>query len=161
MEVRALLEQLQPGKGSPDPRPVIRALLENLPRLERALRTTQERMQSLPPPPGGQPPPGAPGMPPHVQAIFAGQRKFTTVPVPALAIYAVPHDMKRMFPNDPEAQARAEAQEATVIEAQACAFEVGVPSARVVRLAHADHQIYKSNEEDVLREMQAFINGLP
>ncbi len=34
-------------------------------------------------------------------------------------------------------------------------------SARVVGLPHADHYVYESNEADVLREMNAFIAGLP
>jgi non-heme chloroperoxidase len=46
-------------------------------------------------------------------------------------------------------------------DAQASAFEKGVPSARVVRLAHADPYVFRSNEADVLREMNAFINTLP
>ena len=47
------------------------------------------------------------------------------------------------------------------MEAQAKAFEAGVPSARVVRLPHARHEVFSSNEEDVLREMNAFIGSLP
>lgn len=44
---------------------------------------------------------------------------------------------------------------------QSDVFERGVPSARVVRLAHASHHILLSNGADVLREMNAFISGLP
>jgi hypothetical protein len=36
------------------------------------------------------------------------------------------------------------------------AFQAGVPSAHVVRLAHANHFIFNSNEADVLREINAF-----
>jgi len=46
-------------------------------------------------------------------------------------------------------------------EPQARAFEAGVPSARVVRLADADHVVFMSNEADVLREMRAFFGQLP
>jgi alpha-beta hydrolase superfamily lysophospholipase len=45
--------------------------------------------------------------------------------------------------------------------AQAKAFETGLPSARVVRLPHANHDVFQSNEADVLREMNAFIASLP
>ena len=45
-------------------------------------------------------------------------------------------------------------------EAQAKAFESGVPTARVVRIPHANHYVFQSNEADVLREMDAFIGGL-
>lgn len=45
-------------------------------------------------------------------------------------------------------------------EAQAAAFEKGVPSARIVRLPHAHHYVFMSNESDVLREMRAFLKDL-
>lgn len=43
---------------------------------------------------------------------------------------------------------------------QSEAFEKGVPTARVVRLPNADHYIFRSNEADVMREMNAFLAGL-
>ena len=46
-------------------------------------------------------------------------------------------------------------------ESQAKAFETGVPTARVVRIARANHYVFVSNEADVLREMEAFIASLP
>ena len=45
-------------------------------------------------------------------------------------------------------------------EAQVKAFQAGVPNARVVRIPHANHYVFLSNEADVLREMDAFIGGL-
>jgi hypothetical protein len=36
-----------------------------------------------------------------------------------------------------------------------------VPSARVVRLPHANHYVFFSNEADVLREINAFLGTLP
>ncbi len=44
---------------------------------------------------------------------------------------------------------------------QSKAFEIAVPSARVVRLPHASHYICQSNEADVIREMTAFTRALP
>jgi hypothetical protein len=44
--------------------------------------------------------------------------------------------------------------------AQATAFEKGLPTARVVRIAHANHYVFQSNEADVLREMNSFLTGL-
>jgi len=35
-----------------------------------------------------------------------------------------------------------------------------VPTARVVRLPNADHFVFTSNEGDVLREMNAFLEGI-
>jgi hypothetical protein len=80
--------------------------------------------------------------------------------VPVLAIYAVPHDTGQPFP-DAAARAAADARDEAMVGAQATAFANGVPSARVVRLPHANHYVFFSNEGDVLREMNAFIAGLP
>ncbi|MEX2262194.1 MAG: hypothetical protein WD696_09595 [Bryobacteraceae bacterium] len=41
------------------------------------------------------------------------------------------------------------------------AFEKGLPSAKVVWIPHADHYVFRSHEADVIREMNAFIAGLP
>ena len=43
---------------------------------------------------------------------------------------------------------------------QAAAFQAGVPSARVVRLENAGHDVFQSNESEVLREMNDFIKRL-
>jgi hypothetical protein len=40
-------------------------------------------------------------------------------------------------------------------------FEKSAPHAKVIRLGNASHYIYRSNEADVLREMNAFMDGLP
>jgi len=44
--------------------------------------------------------------------------------------------------------------------AQAKAFETAVPSARIIRLPHANHFLFQSNEADVLREMNSFLGSL-
>jgi pimeloyl-ACP methyl ester carboxylesterase len=80
------------------------------------------------------------------QAILQGRQKYTHLKVPVLAIYCLPH------PDDDPNEA--------ADEAQAKAFESGVPSARVVRLPLADHMVFLSNEADVLREMNAFLVSL-
>lgn len=160
LEVQKKLEQLQPGSGLRDPRVLIDDLLQALPQLEKDLRTMQGTLPTVVAPASTQMPP-PPAVPAPIRAIMAGQRKYTAIPVPALAFYAVPHDLKAAFRNNPEAQAKAEADDAVTTEAQAKAFETGVPSARVVRIAHASHVIYRSNEEEVLREMRAFIERLP
>lgn len=48
-----------------------------------------------------------------------------------------------------------------ITSAQADAFQTGVPFARVVRIPNADHFVFRSNEADVIREMNAFLAGLP
>ena len=107
----------------------------------------------------------APPMPAQIptadRAIMGGEQMYTDVHVPVLAIFAVPHDLGSAFQDDPAARAAAEASDLARTGAQADAFEKGIASARVVRLPHANHYVFLSNQEDVLREMNAFIRGLP
>lgn len=95
------------------------------------------------------------------QAIQTGEQKYTNIPVPILAIYAVPHDLGPIPGVDATARAAFEASDEATTGAQAKAFESGLPTARVVRLPHANHYIFFSNETDVLHEMNAFIENLP
>jgi len=53
-----------------------------------------------------------------------------------------------------------EVRDLRITEYQVKAFETQVPSARIVRMPHASHYIFVSNEGDVLREMDAFISTL-
>jgi pimeloyl-ACP methyl ester carboxylesterase len=109
-------------------------------------------------------PDGKPGPPREAPgaAVIAGVQKYADIRAPALAIFASPHDrgpwMARVA--DPKAHEQLEQLEALVVK-QAKAFEEGVARARVVRLAGANHYVFLSNEADVLRELRAFIAGLP
>jgi non-heme chloroperoxidase len=76
--------------------------------------------------------------------IQAGMQKYTDIRLPALAIYADHHS-----------------QDVSQIELLAHAFEKGVPSSKTVLLRDADHNVHLTNEEEVLREMNAFIAKLP
>jgi non-heme chloroperoxidase len=97
--------------------------------------------------------------------IMSGMKKYTAIPVPALVIFAVPHDQGPWIKNHPDpavreaAKARSE-EEVVLVEKQAQAFENGVPSAHVIRLAGAHHYVFLSNEADVLREIRAFVARL-
>ena len=155
LDLQRKLEQLQPGKGPQDLRPLIRDLLEtSLPQLEKGLKGRQKDLEAV------QLAQRQTARSIPIQAIWAGQQKYTEIPVPALAIYALPRRPRPRVGEDPTARAAAEARSLAVTGAQAKAFETGVPSARVVRLPDADHSVFWSNEADVLREMNAFINGL-
>jgi non-heme chloroperoxidase len=97
---------------------------------------------------------------PNLLKFTAGQMKFTELHVPVLAIFADPHDLSRKY-KDPVRRAKAESLDFELMERQADTFQRQVPLARIVRLPHADHIIFRSNEADVLREMNAFIGSLP
>ena len=94
------------------------------------------------------------------RAIMLGGEKYSKIPVPILAIYAVPHDLGPQGGSDPAARAAAEARDEATSGAQATAFEKGVPTAHVVRIPHANHYVFNSNEADVIREMNAFLGTL-
>jgi non-heme chloroperoxidase len=149
---------LQPGKGPDDQRPLMRELLnEDIPQLEKDLKESLKDLEGAPPPPP-QPPPSSEFSP--SQAILDGAQKYTKIPVPVLAIYAFPPRLGPEIGTDPATREAVRARVLTLVDAQVKAFETGVPSARVVTLPDADHFIFRSNEADVLREMNLFATTL-
>jgi len=124
-------------------------------------RDLQEAIQRDPAVPELHPPSAA--IPPIALAINLGGEKYRNIPVPILAIFACPHnfDFDRALRNHPRLKAEIVADDAFTTARQAEAFAAGVPSAHIVRLANADHYVFRSNEADVVREMNAFLSHLP
>ena len=88
------------------------------------------------------PAPEPPPRPMAARAMLAGERRFPAInATPVLAIFSVSPGAS----NEP----------------QIAAFEHAMPAAHVVRLSNANHYVFMSNKEDVLREINAFIAGLP
>jgi non-heme chloroperoxidase len=140
------LKLLNPGNTLQQPASLIKELLEtDLPALEKDLRRLQEKASKAPVPADPRS-----SIPPVEQALLAGMQKYTDIHVPILAIYAIPHE------GAPDT-----AWDLETTGAQAAAFEKGLPSARVVRLEHANHYVFQSNEADVLREINDFVGKLP
>lgn len=161
LELQRKLELLLPGKGRPDQKRLTEELLQEVSRVEKDLLGRRKELQDqpdIPRPDAGFKPPV---IPVPILGMLAGVQKYTDIRVPVLAIYADPHDFGDEFKNDPAGLAKAEADDRAKVGAIADAFERGVPSARVVRIPHASHYIFGSNEADVLREMNAFLGGLP
>jgi non-heme chloroperoxidase len=155
---RALTALMHPVRGQEQKARVKELAETSVPRFERELQTLEKHLQTMPD--------SAPAPPDTLKtkilvAITLGATKYDGVKCPALAIYADPHDMADSFKGDPKGLAAAEANDATRTSAQADAFQAGNPSSRVVRLANANHYIFKSNEADVLREINAFLAMLP
>jgi non-heme chloroperoxidase len=94
---------------------------------------------------GATSPPAFPPTPPEMLAIMTSGVKYTNIPVPILAIFATQRDS----PADEEWRDR-----------QISAFEKGLPSAHVVRIPHAHHDVFNTNKDDVTREMTAFLASL-
>jgi non-heme chloroperoxidase len=94
-------------------------------------------------------------------AVLAGIQKYADIRVPILAIFAIPHDPGPWANSLTDATTRdALAAFDLSAEKQARAFEDALRSARVVKVPHAPHAIFISNEADVLREMRAFLASL-
>ena len=93
-------------------------------------------------------------------AIISGQQKYTEIHGPVLAIFASPSEIRPGAERDPAMRAMiADADSAG--ERQVSAFARGVPQAQVVRIPRANHFVFRSNEDEVLRRMRAFISSLP
>jgi non-heme chloroperoxidase len=157
LELSKKLDQLIPGVGPQDQKQLVQELLQtSLPQFEKDLQEQRKALQAIPARPQ---PAGIFSI--RAQAVLAGQQKYTDISVPILAIFAVPHDLGSLFKDDPSARGAAEALDAADSGAKARAFEIGLPSARVVRFPNAEHRVFRSNETDVLREMNAFLGNLP
>lgn len=141
--------------GAVENRQFMSELLASVSQLERDLQKSAKQMAGLPDPPT---PPGPP--PPVMMAIVMGTKKYTEIHAPILAIFACPHNLGEAARNNPDAKAAMVANDLADCSTQAEAFQNGIPSATVVRLRNADHDVFKSNEADVLREMNAFLTRL-
>lgn len=90
-------------------------------------------------------------------AALHGERRYTEIRCPVLAIVALPKD-HGLAPG-PKRDV-ADARDLHEFGPLADDFEKGVPTARVVRIAHAKHAVYESNESEVVHEMETFLAGL-
>ena len=104
-------------------------------------------------PPSSLPPP-APALTPR-DAIMKGTRDYTGIKPPFLAFVPVPHQCQ------PNCNTEFAKNDAAAMTGLADTLEADYPNAHVVRLPNANHYVFFSNEADVLREMDAFIDGLP
>jgi pimeloyl-ACP methyl ester carboxylesterase len=140
-DLQRTLDQLSLQIGPREQKHLTDELLgTSLPLVERDLRRLQQQLHASPDTTW----PRAYEFPAEMHAFLTGAQRYTDLRCPALAFYAVPPD----------------SADAADMQAQATAFEKGVPGARVVRLTNATHWVWESNEPDVLREMNAFIGRL-
>ena len=87
-------------------------------------------------------------------AIMLNIRKYTSVKLPMLAIAAVPPACTRGCDDPAYLATQAE------YAAQTNAVEAAMPNARVVRMPGARHDVYRSNDADVEKEMNQFLSAL-
>jgi len=168
MDIKALQQKikaltplwLKPQEGVS----AIDALLSSdLPQLRQDLIASQAGMRKMPAaPPMPAPPPGAPQSPQVKinQAILDGIEKFGSLKVPVLAIFASPHA------PPPKAPSAAMLEYFTAVDKIANAglaerYRAGNPKAHVVVMPNALHAVFRSNPDEVVREMEAFLARLP
>ena len=105
-----------------------------------------------------------------MDAIRAGVEKpdYAHIRVPALALYGAPRTWRELVPGspdftDPEKAAAAErvvAHAARTRKYMADTFRSGVANSRVIEIPGASHDVLRTHEADVLREMRAFLVSL-
>ncbi|NYF90836.1 alpha/beta hydrolase [Tunturiibacter empetritectus] len=91
-------------------------------------------------------------------ALNFGTQKYTSISVPALAIYACPHNWDRL--PDGDRKAALIKDDKARCTRWADNFRRGVPNAHIVMIPNADHYVYLSNEAQVVAEMNAFLDNL-
>jgi non-heme chloroperoxidase len=130
-------------------------LQTSLPELERNLRQIQERFKDAPTQPPVPTKEKQP-IPPIIAAMNRGSQRYTDIRAPVLTIYA----LEAVIGPD-GSPGRADVEKRNEMKRnQAAAFQAGVSAARMVRLENASHDVFRSNESEVLREMNHFIKSL-
>jgi non-heme chloroperoxidase len=159
----ALREKMTELSNAQDPsaiRAVIAEMLKtDLPQYEKDLVARQKEMEGLPDIPNRPVPDKKDRRRVSAEAIMAGEQKYTDIKSPVLAIFADPHDIGGS-PMDEKQKAAAAAHDAEFTEAQAKAWERMVPTAKVIRIPNANHYIFKSNEAEVLKDVEEWVDGL-
>ena len=94
---------------------------------------------------------------PGGRVLTAGMKQYVEIRTPALFLVSSQSPGRWVQTStDPKIREQIAGLSAFT-ERQAKAIEDGLPSARVVRLLGANHYVFLSNEDDVLREMRAFL----
>lgn len=141
---------------------IMEAVLEELPTYEKLLAERQKVLATFPPLTPQRIAVASAQMKTREAisslAVIHGEQRYTEIKCPVLAIFADPHSLDPS--TSPKDRAAADASDAQSVEVNAKAFEALGPNVRVVRIPHADHSVFRSNEAEVLREMNAFIEAL-
>jgi non-heme chloroperoxidase len=158
--LRAKMTELSNAQDPSAIRAVIAEMLKTeLPQYEKDLVARQKEMEGLPDIPNRPVPDKKDRRRISAEAIHAGEQKYTDIKSPVLAIFADPHDMSGP-PMDEKQKAASAAHDAEFTEAQAKAWERMVPTAKVIRIPNANHYVFKSNEAEVLKDVEEWVDGL-
>lgn len=139
-------------------RAFVDGLRESVAQLHRDLDAESMRLAEMPEVPPPPPPPPIP------LAVRFGMGKFTKIEAPAMAIFACPQDMTPAFQgplaNDVLAQTAMRANDLQQCTYWANSFERAMPADPVVRIANANHYVFRSNPDVVERAMKDFLSKL-
>jgi non-heme chloroperoxidase len=163
LDAIALREKMTELSDAQSPSAVRAAIAEmlktELPQYEKDLMARQKEMEGLPDMPNQPVPDKKDRRFISGAAIIAGEQKYSDIRCPVLAIFADPHDVGGP-PMDEKQKAAAAAHDADFTEAQAKAWERMVPSAKVIRIPNANHYVFKSNEAEVLKDLEEWVDAL-
>jgi pimeloyl-ACP methyl ester carboxylesterase len=138
---------------------VLRELADStLPVLQRDMREWADRLERNP---NANAPPIVAPRDPVASALFLGAQRHRSVAAPVLALYAAPRQLAPAVAADPVASAKADSSSLADLGPQIDAFQRAVPHARVIRIRHAHHYLFRSHPDEVLRELRTFIDALP
>jgi pimeloyl-ACP methyl ester carboxylesterase len=150
-EMRNDVEAITKAPTAHQQQALIAAMLKSeLPRYERQLTERQQMLSEFLAQHGPDAAPPANPSLPVLDAIQGGERRYTEIKCPALAIFSDPPATGN---HSADVQAKYLAQQ----RVQEKDFEAQGPQVHVVQVSGATHYIFRSNEADVLREINAFI----
>jgi pimeloyl-ACP methyl ester carboxylesterase len=156
LDLLALRKQLDEVLTGADTQKALSDLLAELPDFEKEMQGLKREWAGVPADPSDSSDDFGPD-----EAILFGQRKYSEIKAPVLAIFANPHKLDPMPGSDAAGRA-ATARELEEHTTRAInALKAGVPSAHVVIIPNANHFVYVSNVADVLREINEFLAALP
>jgi non-heme chloroperoxidase len=161
-EIRQKVQALAPLWQNPQEAiKALNTLQTELPKLEADIKAAQSALRSFPPAPPSRPrPPGALQSPQMkiMDSIVNGVKRFGTLQIPTLAIFAMPEAAPPAAPPEMAAYALGAGKitKPGLIER----YRSGNPAAHVVLIPGAQHFIFKSHPDEVAREMEAFFAGL-
>lgn len=153
-ELRDKLGLLRSGISPQHTLSILEELTNNdIPRFQTAAKHQTDRLKTLPQSSGAEAPITIP------EAVINGEGRYGAIHCPILAIYALPH--MQGDGGDPKERVAADEQDLKITGTQADAFAAAMPQARIVRIPHANHSVWKSNGAEVLREIEGFLASLP
>ena len=141
-----------------DQKQIVSKLLADLLPLENDLEADQKRAELMPPPTSSPTKPKPPSAD-AAAAIEKSEQRFTDLKVPILAIFANPHSSAGLADMTDEKKAEWNTLFQSQTSAQITAFEK-LKSATVVIIPNADHYVFRSNEQEVEKDIKNFLARL-